>query len=132
MIRISQFLRLFLEDKFHTFINLIRLFFGLTCFTIIYLYLYNEYSYDKYHVNADRIYRVAQNYVTPGKPKKFAISSPALGPLLYHEYLQIEMFVRIKPMNKLLIKSGEIVFYEENLAFAGCSIIRMVIFNLVE
>lgn len=131
MTRISQFLRLFLKDKFHTFINLIGLSFGLTCFTIIYLYLHNEYSYDKYHVNADRIYRVAQNYVTSGKPKKFAISSPALGPLLSQEYPQIEMFVRIKPMNKLLIKSGEKVFYEENLAFADSNLFKVFSYNFI-
>ena len=131
MTRISQFLRLFLKDKFHTFINLIGLSFGLTCFTIIYLYLHNEYSYDKYHMNANRIYRVAQNYVTSGKPKKFAISSPALGPLLYHEYPQIETFVRIKPMNKLLIRSGEKVFYEENLAFADSNLFKVFSYNFI-
>ncbi len=97
MIRISQFLRLFLKDKFQTFINLIGLSFGLTCFTIICLYLHNEYSYDKYHVNANRIYRIAQNYVTSGKPKKFAISSPALGPVLYHSFYA----GRLNPVNLL-------------------------------
>ena len=89
--------RVLIRDKFHTLINIIGLTLGLTCSTIILVYVYNEFGYDRYHEHSDRIYRVAQNYVTSGKPKRFAITSPALGPALYKEFPQIESFVRIKP-----------------------------------
>ena len=46
------------KNKFYTSINIIGLAVGLaTCFLII-LYVLDELSYDKYNVNAKRIYRV--------------------------------------------------------------------------
>jgi putative ABC transport system permease protein len=47
-----------LRNKFYSLINIVGLAIGLaTCFLII-LYVLDELSYDKYNVNASRIYRV--------------------------------------------------------------------------
>ena len=85
MHNLLQFYRLLRKDLFHSLINITGLAFGLTCSIIIFVYLYNEFTYDRYHEKAGRIWRISQNYVTSGKPKKFAISSPALGPALQNE-----------------------------------------------
>ncbi|MDP6039194.1 MAG: ABC transporter permease [Candidatus Latescibacteria bacterium] len=46
------------RHKAYTFINVIGLAIGLACSTLILLYLQHEFSYDRHHANADRIYRV--------------------------------------------------------------------------
>ena len=52
-------LRLLRRDKFHSSLNIIGLSTGIACGIIILLYLQNELTYDSYHKNADRIFRVA-------------------------------------------------------------------------
>jgi len=123
--------RVLIRDKFHTLINVIGLTFGLTCSTIIIVYIHNEFSYDRYHENSERIYRVAQNFVTSGKPKKFAVSSPALGPALHKEFPQIESFVRIKHSRRLLLTYEEQEFHEELIAFADTNMFRVFTYEFL-
>ena len=47
-----------LRSKFYTSINIIGLAVGLATCLLIFLYVHDELSFDKYNVNADRIYRV--------------------------------------------------------------------------
>jgi len=53
-------LRNFGRNKGYTFINIFGLAAGITCFTLIMLYVQDELSYDRYHTQADRIYRVVE------------------------------------------------------------------------
>ena len=51
--------RHFSRQKGFTFINMFGLTVGLACCMVIFLYVTDEMSFDKYHENIDRIYRVA-------------------------------------------------------------------------
>ena len=115
---IKYTLRQFKRDSFHSLITLLGLTIGLTCGIVILLFVTNELSYEAYHEKADRIYRVSQNFVTSGKPKKFAWTSPSLGPKLYQEYPQIETFVRLKNIGRVLFQFEDKTFYENYIAFA--------------
>ena len=126
-----QFYRILKKDLFHGLINIVGLTFGLTCSIIIFVYLYNEFTYDRYHEKADRIWRICQNYVTSGKPKKFAISSPALGPALQNEYSQIEAFVRIKSTGRILCEYENNEFYEDKINFADSTLFKVFDYHLL-
>ena len=122
---IIQTFRIFFREKLHTLLNMAGLAIGLACGMIIFLYIHHELTYDSHHEKGDRIYRVCQNYVTSGKPRKFAISSPQLGPRLAEEYPQIEAYVRIDCINSLLFQYGENVFTELDFAFADSSMFQV-------
>ena len=51
-------LRNLLRNKFYSLINIAGLAIGITACILIMLYVQSEFSYDKFHKNADRIYRV--------------------------------------------------------------------------
>lgn len=51
-------LRNLLKQKGLTAINILGLSIGLACFSLFLLYAVNEFSYDRFHQDADRIYRV--------------------------------------------------------------------------
>src|SRR5580692_1030817 len=51
-------LRRLSRHKLTTTINLLGLTFGILSCVVIYLYVAFEFSYDKFHADADRIYRV--------------------------------------------------------------------------
>jgi putative ABC transport system permease protein len=46
------------NNKVFSFINIFGLAVGLTCCMLISVYIYNELSYDTYHVDADRVYEI--------------------------------------------------------------------------
>ena len=72
--------------KLTTGINILGLTFGILSCVVIYLYVAFEFSYDKFHADADRIYRVVIS-MTQGNGAKHddAGMSAALGPALRHE-----------------------------------------------
>jgi len=122
---IKYALRLFRRDRLHSLVTLLGLTIGLACGIIILLFVTNELSYEAYHEKADRIYRVSQNFVTSGRPKKFSWTSPSLGPKLHQEFAQIETFTRLKYIGRVMFKSGDNTFYENHLAFADTNFFRV-------
>src|SRR5210317_1791436 len=113
---IKYTLRLFKRDSLHSLVTLLGLTIGLACGTIILLFVTNELSYEAYHEKADRVYRVSQNFVTSGKPRKFSWTSPSLGPKLHQEYPQIETFTRLKYIGRIFFSMGDKSFYENHIA----------------
>jgi putative ABC transport system permease protein len=57
-------IRSLLKNKLYTSLNVVGLTFGICCFLLISLYLFDELTYDSFHNNADRIYRVVENRKT--------------------------------------------------------------------
>ena len=51
-------LRSLIKNKTYSLINVSGLTFGLTCFMLVGLYLFDELTFDRQHKNADKIYRV--------------------------------------------------------------------------
>ena len=58
-------LRNVLKYKSYSFTNILGLSIGIACCLLILLYIQDEMSYDKYHENADRIYRVTREFLNP-------------------------------------------------------------------
>src|SRR5258706_97369 len=80
--------------KVFSFINIAGLAIGLSCFTLIALYVTDELSYDRYNEKADRIYRVDSEIMFGGTDQKLAVSSDPLGATLKKDYPQVEQYVR--------------------------------------
>jgi len=105
---------------------------GLACCTIIILYVTNELSYDRYHKDAGRIYRIATHRIHPVGEHWFAATPTPLGPELKANYPDIEEVVRIVPpyenSSNVLIVRGEKRFFENRIWFADKELFRM--FNI--
>src|SRR5258707_12491564 len=54
-------LRSLFKNRTFSLINVFGLTFGLTCFMLIGLYLFDELTFDRQHKNANRIYRVIEH-----------------------------------------------------------------------
>ena len=55
-----------IKRKVYTFVNILGLAIGITSFILIMFYVSDELSYDKYHRDSDRIYRVCMIYDVSG------------------------------------------------------------------
>jgi putative ABC transport system permease protein len=95
-------LKHFRKQKLFSFINLLGLSAGITCCTMIFLFVINEMSYDSFNANSTNIYRVCR--VTTGADKKnIPYLAPPYGPTLQHDFpSDIAKMVRVDPDNDLV------------------------------
>src|ERR1700712_2057607 len=61
-------LRSFWKHKLFTLINIIGLSIGISAALVIYLIVHFDFTFDKFHKDGDRIYRVVTNFSFSGAP----------------------------------------------------------------
>jgi putative ABC transport system permease protein len=87
--------RTLVKNRVFSFINIFGLSVGLTCCLLISLYIYHEISYDKYHKNGDRLFRLGTNFIDQGNEEKGMNTSAPLGKMLQQEYAEVETTSRL-------------------------------------
>ena len=126
-------IRLLLRYKGYSLINVLGLAIGIAGCVLIVLYVHDELSYDQYHQNKDRIYRLAVSETAEGRLDVSAKSPSAWGPVLVQEYPEIEAITRIRPpASRWLIRYGGKRFYEEHFVFADSTIFGIFTIPLVQ
>jgi putative ABC transport system permease protein len=103
-------LRNLLKQKGYSFIKIAGLAFGLAASLIIYLFVYEDLSYDKFHKNYNRVARVLTIDSAEGVSSKLVgVTQPALGPAVEDELPEVINSVRISGGGRLDLS------YEDNL-----------------
>lgn len=109
------------RQRFFTFINIAGLALSLTAVWVISLYVADELSYDRYHKNADRIYRL----VSHGQwgEEKFDITgtSGQLAPVLKNDFPEIEDVVRLDAEGGGVIEYGDKRIKDDAIFFSDSS-----------
>src|ERR1700730_13274921 len=95
-----------IKSKFYTSINIIGLAVGLATCLLIMLYVLDELSYDKYNVNANRIYRVNNEIRFGGNYFDAAQVSAPMGATMLREFPQVQQYTRIRWYGSFLVKKG--------------------------
>jgi len=107
-------LRHLLKKRTYTILNMLGLSVGLACFTLIGLWVKQELSYDAFHTNADRMYRVAGIFSDGSAKFNQAVTPPPLGPALAADYPEVEASVRID-RNDATVQLDEKRFIEDDI-----------------
>ncbi len=118
------------KNKVFSMINVLGLSVGLTTFIIISLYVYREWSFDRYHENANRIFRIVENLETEKEILYQSVSSPPMGPAMQREFEEVENFVRFVKRD-FRVRVGDKVFVEDDCYFADPSIFEVFSFHLI-
>ena len=113
------------RHKGFSFINMFGLSVGMACCIVIFLYVSNEFSYDKYHKDTSRIFRVAEHRKVPAGEFRSARISPAVAPALKNKFPQIENIARITPVSNGLVRHNLLSFYEDRIAYVDEDIFRI-------
>ena len=83
-------------QKVYSFINVFGLALGIACCVLIMLFVEHELSFDRFHQNKDRLYRVLEvEYEPAGTRNAMAYQPLPLAPALEAEYAAIEGAVRL-------------------------------------
>jgi putative ABC transport system permease protein len=112
--------RVFLKDKFFSTLNILGLALGIAVSIILLLILQNDLTYDQYHVNHKRIYRLGTHLQATGLDVRMARSPRELGNILKEEFPEVQEVVRANSWDRTMVKyqagGGEALsFYEENI-----------------
>src|SRR3990170_4364079 len=105
LIKIS--IRSIVKDKTYSIINILGLTIGITCSLFLVLYILDELSYDRYHKNADNIYRIVSNIQEPDNSFTWAVVQMPLADELRDNYPEVKNVVRFLGMNRNLYKQGD-------------------------
>ncbi|MDP4284191.1 MAG: ABC transporter permease [Bacteroidota bacterium] len=104
-----------MKNKVFSFINILGLTIGITVCMMIFLFITNEFSFDNFHKDKNRIYRVMRGFENDGTSGRVAFLSGRYAPALMSDYKgEIENAVRINP-NDDLIAIGNISFHEKKV-----------------
>lgn len=124
-------LRSYLNQKTHTFINVIGFSIGLTCSIFIGLYAWNEMSYDRFHVDADRMYRVCFYLKLGDNTVEGPITAAPTADALVKDYPEVEKAVRIWKNENQAIEYDNKLYYEDRYFYADPNIFDFFTFQFV-
>lgn len=123
-------LRNLLRHKGYSFINVVGLAIGMACCILILLWVRDELSYDAFHPESDRIYRVVQEQRFSGSAQQVAVVAAPVAPALAHDFPEVEIAVRVRPRTHL-VSFGEKKFFGERIAYADSNVFRLFAFPLL-
>lgn len=120
------------KHKGYSFINITGLAVGMASTIMILLWVKDELSFDRFHQNADRIYRITDyEKYSNGEEVTFTMNPPALAATLKDEYPEIVEAVRIRKLSNGVIQYGDKCFSEDGILFADPSFLKVFSFPLV-
>lgn len=113
-----------LRHKPYAVLNILNLAVGMACAVLIGLYIQDERAYDRYHANADRIYRVVNG------PN--AKTTPALGLAIQELLPEVQSFTRISPpFGGWIIRYEDQSYFEDHVFWADPEVLDVFSFPLV-
>ncbi|MCL4707459.1 ABC transporter permease [bacterium] len=125
-------IRNLLKHKVYSFINLAGLAIGIACCVLIILYVREELSYDRFHKNAGRIYRVGNEGRFGSEIWTSARTSHPLALALVQEFPEVQSAVRFYRLYKPLVRVGEKKFVEPRFFYADSSVFNIFTFPLIK
>ena len=119
------------KSKGFTAINIISLAAGLGVCLLIVLYVTDERSYDKYNVNADRIYRISCDIYFNNTAFQATQTPKLLGPTLVTTYPKFQQMARLKNPGDILIKKGNDRIMEHRCIYADSTVFKVFSFRFI-
>lgn len=125
-------LRSMQRQKFYSFINIFGLTLGMATALFILLYITDELSYDRFHVDADRIYRVGIKGRLADQDFNMATAPEPMAAALVQEVPEIEAAVRIRPVKQVIVQYEDKAFTEDVVLLADSNFFSFFSFQLIE
>jgi putative ABC transport system permease protein len=129
---IKTSLRNIRKHKIFSFINIAGLAVGMTCCLFIFLWVKNELSYDRFHRNSDRTYRVIAEYFTEGSSDIFTGTPAPLAQALTDEFPQVEQAVRLEEYSDIRLSYEDKQFWGNRAFLTDPNFFEVFSFPLIE
>ncbi|OQP39913.1 hypothetical protein A4H97_16985 [Niastella yeongjuensis] len=118
------------QQKVLSGINIVGLSVGIACFSLFLLYAVSEFSYDRFHKNTNRIYRIVEWWQGEKRePGGYAWAYTPVAPAMKRDFPDVEYAVRLKGSD-CLVKADNKVFHT-SITFADTAFFQVFTFPLV-
>ncbi len=124
-------LRVLKKNTLFSAINIIGLSIGLAASIIVYLWVFDELSYDRFHDNAGRIYRVERDMQIEEERMHVPITAPPVGPRMMEDYPAVEAFVRLAH-DYVMVEDVNRNIFSERMFYADSSFFNFFSFSLTD
>ncbi len=104
---------------------------GITACLLIALYVINEFSYDRFHADADRIYQVGLHNKFGERDVRSTSTCPPLADAMMSEIPEVESTLRLNRWRKLVIRYGEKAFTEDKVFITESNFFDFFSFKLI-
>jgi putative ABC transport system permease protein len=120
------------KDKFYSLLNIAGLTIGITCSLLLLLYITDELSFDRYHKNAGKIYRIVSHIQEPDKAFSWGVTPPPTAKALKADYPSVESYVRFFPNGRVAFQLGDKRFFEDNIYAADSNVFQVFTYKFIE
>ncbi|MBS1567624.1 MAG: ABC transporter permease, partial [Bacteroidetes bacterium] len=120
------------KDKVFSIINILGLTIGIAVCLLIFLFLQNEFSVDRFHKQGKNIYRVMRGFETNGTMNWIPFVSPPYATALQNDYPSaIKQVVRVDGDNSLFTYR-DVSFNEKKLFLTDANFFQFFSFPLIK
>ncbi|HRZ76354.1 MAG TPA: ABC transporter permease, partial [Bacteroidales bacterium] len=120
------------RHKVFTLINVACLTIGLACSFLVLIWVDYELSYDRFHKDADRIYRIISDVPFGEELLKAAITPSLLGEAVDHDLKEVELSVRLRKLTKPVLRYRSDAFAEAEVYLSDPGFFEIFTFGLVQ
>src|SRR5258708_7563939 len=120
------------KHSFYSAINILGLATGVAACLFILLYIADELSYDRFHKDANHIYRIGLHGKIAGQEINTANSCPPLASAMVAEIPGVEAATRIDKRSNLVFKNDDLAFTEDKVLYADSNFFQFFSFKLLE
>ena len=113
-----------------SFINILGLALGIALVIISVLWIQYESSFDKFHLNANRVFRVVVQFNYDNNTDNFAHTPAPLGEAMKNDIPEVIEYVRFGSIGRTLVSTGKKQFWEE-IDLADPSLFKIFSFELL-
>jgi len=132
---ISGFFKIFFRQikkhRGYSFINIFGLAVGITCNLLIMLWVLDELSYDRFHDNADQLYRIEQDQNYSGRKYHVNVTPYPMAQGAKAEIPEIKYASPFSYVGTLLLRYEDNAFFEESVRAVSDDFLQMFNFPLL-
>jgi putative ABC transport system permease protein len=115
----------------YSLLNIMGLTIGISSALFLIIYVSDEVSYDRYHENADRIYRVSSKITETDDQFTWNVAQIPFGPQVVQDYPEVQSFVRFINMPRALYKYEDQEFVEENFYYVDSTLFDIFSYRIL-
>ncbi|MDP2139275.1 MAG: ABC transporter permease [Gammaproteobacteria bacterium] len=130
MYTLRQLWRQFQADKLFALINIAGLTLSISCYLIIFIYVGFHYSFDKFHPDSERIYRLLSVNTNQPETSVTGMVTNALLPAIRAEIPEVELATRFQPTIDLTVRVDDKVHFLDMAYLVDADFFRMFNFPI--
>jgi len=120
------------KDFGYSGLNILGLTIGIASALFLIIYIADEVSYDRYHENAERIYRVSSRIIETDDEFTWIVAQIPFAPQVVQDYPEVEHSVRFIDAGRELFKFEDREFYEEDFFYADSNVFDVFTYDFIK